>query len=159
MDAKTLESLRREGRHREVLHHGPGLLRQSPGDPELHFQLACAYDYLSLEAEAVPHYEAALVGPLSPSHTREALLGLGSTFRTLGRYEEAHEILSRGLREFPEAMEFRVFLAMALYNLGRPKEAVELLLDLIARTSADPDIQSYKAAISLYAQDIERQWS
>ena len=36
---------------------------------------------------------------------REALVGLGSTYRTLGRHAEAEATLQQGRAEFPEARE------------------------------------------------------
>ena len=57
-----------------------------------------------------------------------------------------------------DAAELQTFLAMTLHNLGRSKEAVELLLAVLARTSADPEVQAYREAILFYARDIERAW-
>ena len=48
---------------------------------------------------------------------------------------------------------------MALHNIGRSKQAVELLLTVLAEASSDAQIQSYREAILFYAQDIERSWS
>jgi hypothetical protein len=47
---------------------------------------------------------------------------------------------------------------MALHNLGQAKQAVELLLTVLAESSSDAQIQSYREAILFYAQDIERSW-
>ena len=105
-----------------------------------------------MEAQAVPFYLAALKGEkLTADHRREALLGLGSTYRTLGRHAEAEQTLLQGLAEFPEARELEVFLAMTLHNFGQGKRAVELLLGIVAATSSDPGIQAYCRAIELYA--------
>jgi hypothetical protein len=48
---------------------------------------------------------------------------------------------------------------MALYNAGRAKEAVEVLLRVVAQATSDADVASYRRAIELYAEDIERKWS
>jgi hypothetical protein len=48
---------------------------------------------------------------------------------------------------------------MALYNNDRPKEACELLLRIISETSSDPEIQGYRTAIDVYADDLDRTWS
>jgi hypothetical protein len=47
---------------------------------------------------------------------------------------------------------------MSLHNLGQSKAAVECLLTVLAQTSNDKNIQAYRRAVLLYAQDIERSW-
>ena len=154
-----VRALRSEGRHEEARALAVQLAAAHPQDAELRFEAACVHDYLGLEAEAVPFYVAALgSGTLSAGHRREAFLGLGSTYRTLGRYAEAEATLLQGRTEFPQARELEVFLAMTLHNRGQGKAAVELLLRIVAATSSDPDIQAYRRAIELYAEDVERVW-
>jgi tetratricopeptide (TPR) repeat protein len=100
----------------------------------------------------------AISAGLSGEQLRGAYLGLGSTYRALGQYEDALAVFEEGLRNFPSAAELVVFRAMALYNLGRNKEAVAGLLTVVAGTSSDPAVQSYRRAISSYAEDLDRQW-
>lgn len=134
------------------------LANATPNDAELRYEAACVHDHLGLEAEAVPHYRAAIAGDLAAEKLRSAYLGLGSTYRALGAYRDARETLLEGLSRFPEANELKVFLAMTLHNLGESRQAVESLLRVIASTTGDPAIQAYRRAIEFYAQDIERAW-
>ncbi|WP_329023628.1 tetratricopeptide repeat protein [Streptomyces sp. NBC_00690] len=129
-----------------------------PDDARIAYQTAWAHDVLGREAEAVPHYERALrvTAPALPSVDRsEAFLGLGSTYRVLGRFHEAGTTLRRGVAEFPEHGALRAFLAMALYNEGRHQESVRLLLELLAATSEDPTVREYRGAIAEYARDLD----
>jgi len=151
-------SLRRAGKHEEACALAVSLAAQSPGDAELQYQTACVHDFLGREAQAVPFYLAALSGKLSGEHLRSAYLGLGSTYRALGQYPEAERTLREGLVRFPDAAELKTFLAMDLHNLGQSKQAVELLLTVLAQSSSDSHIQGYREAILFYAQDIERSW-
>ncbi|WP_327388818.1 tetratricopeptide repeat protein [Streptomyces sp. NBC_01207] len=80
--------------------------------------------------------------------------GLGSTYRVLGRYEEAVRCLRRGLEEFAGDPALRSFLAMALYNVG-PREAVSTLLQILAATSDNPRVQGCRRAIEHYAGDLD----
>lgn len=123
-----------------------------------HAQRAFAHDRAGEERLAVSHYRAALSGHLEPSLRRECLLGLGSTLRTIGEYEQAHATLTQGRQEFPAADEFPVFLAMTCYNLGQHHEAMRLLLTSLADTTGSTDLRAYDRAIRLYAGDLERQW-
>jgi len=136
------------------------LSSDAPDDARVAYQTAWVHDRLGLEAEAVPFYVRALDGSgLTAVERRGVLLGLGSTYRTLGRYAEAVDVLPRGVSEFPDDRAMAVFLAMAQYNAGEAKEAVAGLLTLLAETTADPEIQRYRRAIELYAEDLDRVWS
>lgn len=49
----------------------------------------------------------ALQQNLSEEHNPGAMLGLGSTYRTLGRYAEAKDILGKGMNEYPNNWGFK----------------------------------------------------
>jgi tetratricopeptide (TPR) repeat protein len=158
MNLAAARDLRLKGKHAEAKDLLVALAAESPNDAELQYEAACVHDYLGEEASALGYYRAALGGALSEDHLRGAYLGLGSTYRALGRYTEAEATLRQGLDRFPQANDLKVFLAMTLQNLGRSKAAVECLLTLLAQTSNDKDIQAYRKAIVSYAQDVERRW-
>ncbi|MGW6568526.1 tetratricopeptide repeat protein [Streptomyces sp. NPDC054975] len=159
-------ALREQGRQEEARDRLLELAALRPDDAEVAYQTAWAHDVLGLEAEAVPYYERALKetvrgGPsgtatgLSEEDRRGALLGLGSTFRTLGRYEEAVATLRGAVEEFPDDGALRTFLAMALFNTGDHHESARLLLRLLAATSDDPYVRRYRPAIEHYAEDLD----
>jgi len=157
-NAERIRALRRAGDHEAARSLATELVASATDDCELQYEAACVHDYLGREAEAIPFYLAAISGRLSSEQLRSAYLGLGSTYRILGQYQSAEHTLREGLARFPDAAELKTFLAMALHNLGRSKQAVELLLTVLADTSADEDVRSFREAILLYAQDIERSW-
>ncbi|MEV7196511.1 tetratricopeptide repeat protein [Streptomyces sp. NPDC093510] len=148
--------LREAGRPEEARERLVALAAELPDDAEVAYQTAWVHDTLGLEAEAVPYYERALRGTgLSDDDRRGALLGLGSTYRILGRYEEAVTTLGAGATEFPDDGGLKTFLAMALYNTGRTHDAMETLLTLLVTTSKDPEIAGYRPAIEEYAKDLD----
>jgi tetratricopeptide (TPR) repeat protein len=151
-----IRELRRNNRHEEARGHLVIMAGLAPSDAQILYETASVHDYLDLEAEAVSYYVAAIDAGLSGQHLRDAWLGLGSTYRILGRYEESLRTFEEGLRHFPDAQEFRVFSAMTQYNLGHSHEAVSMLLRVIADTSGDSNIRSYERAIRLYAEDLNR---
>jgi tetratricopeptide (TPR) repeat protein len=126
-----------------------------PDDAEIAYQTAWVHDRLGLEVDAVPFYEHALASGLAPEHRVGAYVGLGSTYRVLGRYEEARSTLQRGLAEFPGNAAMRTFLAMTHYNLGAAHDGLSLALTVLAETSADPDVQRYRPAIEYYAGHLD----
>ncbi|MEU9706122.1 tetratricopeptide repeat protein [Streptomyces sp. NPDC047981] len=151
--------LREQGRPEEARERLVELAARRPDDAEVAYQTAWAHDVLGLEAAAVPHYRRALAASgaagLTDADRRGALLGLGSTFRTLGRYEESVATLRGAVEEFPDDGALRTFLAMALYNTGDHHESARLLLTLLATTSDDPSVQRYRRAIEHYAEDLD----
>ena len=120
---------------------------------------ALAHDRSGREREASPHYRSALAaGGLTVEGEQEALLGLGSSLRTLGEYEPAREVLVAAHDRFPDYRAFEPFLAMTLHNLGRHGEAAELLLRCLAETSSDPSVSRYRRALLLYASRLDETW-
>ncbi|MCX5230975.1 tetratricopeptide repeat protein [Streptomyces sp. NPDC006553] len=154
-------ALRGQGRREEARERLVALASRHPEDAEIAYQTAWAHDVLGLEKEAVPYYERALAGGgatgtgLTPEDRRGALLGLGSTYRVLGRYDDSVTLLTGAVEEFPEDGSLGTFLAMALYNTGRHHESTRLLLRLLAATSEDPSVRQYRPAIEHYAEDLD----
>jgi len=129
-----------------------------PDDAEITFQTAVAHDNLGLSREAIPFYLRALTQGLSDPDLERALMGLGSTYRGLGEYQQAEETLRRGMREFPHNRAIQVFLAMTLYNLRDYKEAMELVLTNLMETTSDEKPQYFRRGISYYALHLDETW-
>ncbi|MFJ4963278.1 tetratricopeptide repeat protein [Streptomyces sp. NPDC088729] len=149
------ERLRTGGRPEEARERLLALTTRFPDDAEVAYRTACVHDVLGLETEAVPYYERSLAGAgLGAEDRRGALLGLGSTYRVLGRYGQSVETLRRGVEEFPDDGALRTFLSMALFNIGEHDESMRLLLELVAATSDDEHVRRYRQAIAHYAKDL-----
>ncbi|WP_409492546.1 tetratricopeptide repeat protein [Amycolatopsis sp. cmx-11-12] len=132
------------------------LSEQNPRDAVIAYQTAWAHDSAGLEAEAAPFYERALSGDgLSTEDRHGVFVGLGSTYRVLGKYGESLKTLRRGLDEFPDDGALRTFLAMALYNVGEAREAAGTLLKVLAATSSDAGVQRYRRAVEYYADHLD----
>jgi len=129
-----------------------------PEDAEITFQTAVVHDNLGLSREAMPFYVQALTQGLSGPDLERALMGLGSTYRGLGEYQQAEETLRRGVREFPHNRAIQVFLAMTLYNLQDYKEAMELVLANLMETTSDEKLQYFKRGISYYELHLDETW-
>jgi tetratricopeptide (TPR) repeat protein len=141
------------------------LLATDPDEADISYQLAIVHDNLGLEREAIPYYLQTLNQGLSGSDTaahlmkrERAFLGLGSTYRGLGEYQQAEATLREGLGEFPESHALQVFLAMTLYNTKQYREAMELALTNLAETTADEALQYYRRGIVYYAQHLDETW-
>jgi tetratricopeptide (TPR) repeat protein len=129
-----------------------------PNHARINYHLAWLHDQRGEERDAIPYYESAIELGLSDEDLRGALLGLGSTYRCVGAYEQAAAVLQRGVEQFPEAQEYLVFLAMTLYNLDQHDEAIRLLLKSLAATSRDAGIERYQKAILFYADRLDEVW-
>lgn len=134
------------------------LVDRNPNDGFVQYQAAWSFDILGEEANAVPYYEQAIKLGLNEEDMQGAIIGLGSTYRTLGRYEESRKLLEDGISKFPLNGAMKVFYAMSLYNLHDYRGAMEMLLKTIADETVDGEIRSYKKAITFYADHLDDVW-
>ena len=125
-----------------------------PSDAEIIFQTAVVHDNLGLERESIPFYTKALDLGLSGPDLERAYLGLGSTYRGLGEYQQAEETLRRGVNEFPHNRALQVFLALALYITKHYEESIELLVTNLIETTSDEKLQYFKRPILYYASHL-----
>lgn len=154
----TAISLREAGKLEEAKTLLIDLVKEEPQNASIWYQLAWVHDAMGLERKAVPFYEKSLELGLVGKEREGALLGLGSTYRTLGMYDESKRIFEAAIKEFPERREFQVFYAMVQYNLKAYDKAMEILLKQLAETSADDGIQSYKRAALFYSDKLDQVW-
>lgn len=157
-ELETAIRLRAEGCLKESNTIFMDLVNQYPDDPVVNYQCAWSYDVLGLEKEAIPYYEKAMELGLPEEDLRGALLGFGSTYRTLGEYEKSRQVFLKGIELFPEDHGIKTFYAMTLYNLGKHSHAMKILLNTLAVTSADETITQYAKAITFYAEDLDKIW-
>ena len=134
------------------------LLDKPEYNAKAHLYIAFTFDNEGKEEEAIMHYETALKGELSSSDRFEGLLGLASTLRSLGRYQDARVYFEKLILDYPNALEYQPFYAMCLYNLGEHKKATSLLLELLINTTSSEAITDYQSAIRLYASDLDKKW-
>ena len=146
--------LREEGQLEQAKQLFLSLLRKDEKNPRLHAYCAWCYDSLGEERQAVPHYERAIRLGLTGDELAESYLGLGSTYRALGRYVEAEQLFAEAIERFPNHGALKVFQAMTHYNVGRHEEATGTLLELLASPKADESIAQYRRAIAFYARNL-----
>jgi tetratricopeptide (TPR) repeat protein len=152
---KKAIQLREEGHYESSKTILLALVTQSPSNAAYHYHCAWTHDAMGLERDAVQFYEKAMQCGLEGEDLAGAYLGLGSTLRGLGHYEQSEKILSEGFEKFPEKKSIETFLAMALYNRAKYKESVSRLLKILIATSADKDITQFGRAILHYAADLD----
>lgn len=134
------------------------LATRYPADAYIQYQCAWSYDVLGLESQAVPHYVAAIKGNLAADDLQNAYIGLGSTYRALGKYEKSAQTLSEAINYFPNNEALKVFHALTLYNLNDHHEAMSQLLNVLTRTTSDETILKYKRALDFYAPRLDEIW-
>lgn len=152
-------NLRENGKHNESNQILLELVEVHAEDPAVNYQCAWSYDLLGEEEKAVPFYKKAIELGLSDKDFEGALLGLGSTYRTLGKYQDSKNILLQGVERFPTNQAMKTFLAMTLYNLKEHEAAMELLLKCLVESSMDQDIQAYNKAIAFYSDKLDETWT
>ncbi|MFO1444091.1 tetratricopeptide repeat protein [Bacillus sp. Bva_UNVM-123] len=157
-EVKKAINLRSEGKLKESNELLLKLVAEHPDDAFIHYQCGWSYDVLGLESKAVSYYEAAISLGLSGKDLEGAILGLGSTYRTLGEYEKSKNVFIKGIKLFPNNRALQVFYSMTLYNLNDHKSAMALLLNCLIETTNDKEILSYKKAIHFYKDQLDQVW-
>jgi hypothetical protein len=116
------------------------------------FELAGANDSTGHPEKAAPLYQQALAAGLSGLRRRQAVIQLASTLRNLGRPEESLDLLTvereAGSDELDDAVI--AFMALALVDGGREKEAVALTVTALAR-----HLTRYNRSLTNYAKDLD----
>ena len=113
------------------------------------FERASAFDSTGLPDRAIPHYRAALATGLTGIRRRRATIQLASSLRNLGLAEESVTLLTGELAAPSDELDdaVRAFLALALTDVGREREAVSLALGALA-----PHLPRYQRSLGNYAR-------
>jgi len=151
-------TLRENGQLEEANQLMVALVQEQPENGYYQFQCAWTYDSLGKEKEAVPHYETAIQLGLGHEDLEGAYLGLGSTYRTLGQYEQSRQILEQAINDFPDAEHLKIFYAMTLYNLKDHSKSMEILLNTLLTTSSHEGVNAYSKAIKFYSDKLDQIW-
>ncbi|KOP29197.1 hypothetical protein ADM98_09880 [Exiguobacterium sp. BMC-KP] len=154
-DFESVHQLRKTGQYETAKEVVRRYVETAPDNPTVLYQMAWCHDSLGEEYAAVPYYERALALGLIGEDRLQAYIGLGSTYRVIGQFQEASDVLHRALLEFPDAHALHAFLAMTEYNLGQADQAVGRLLKTLATTSSDTSIQTFDRALRYYADHLD----
>ncbi|WP_407936254.1 tetratricopeptide repeat protein [Litchfieldia alkalitelluris] len=150
--------LRKSGNHEESNELLIKMVKKYPKNASINYQCAWSFDLIGEESKAVQFYENAIKLGLPSNELEGALLGLGSTYRTLGEYEKSKSTFKKGIELFPNNRAIQTFFAMTLYNLNEHSKAMELLLNCLVDTTTDENILSYKKAIDFYSNKLDQTW-
>lgn len=115
------------------------------------FERAGAQDSTGHSDLAVPLYRQALTLGLSGERRRSAVIQLASSLRNLGEITESVALLSAEQTAGSDHLDDAVsaFLALALVDAGREREAVSVALLALAR-----HLTRYRRSLTHYAQDL-----
>jgi Arc/MetJ family transcription regulator len=113
------------------------------------FERAGARDATDQPELAVPLYRQALRRGLAGSRRRRAVIQLASSLRNLGQADESVALLTTELSASSDDLDdaVRAFLALALTDVGREREAVCLALSALV-----PHLPRYQRAVDEYVQ-------
>ncbi|HEY9103481.1 tetratricopeptide repeat protein [Chitinimonas sp.] len=121
------------------------------GHPIGLFERGSAHDSTGSPELAVPLYRAALAAGVTGLRRRRATIQLASSLRNLGEAEEAVALLSSELLMGSDELDgaVRGFLALALTQLGRERQAVSHSLTALAQY-----LPRYNRSLARYAEDL-----
>jgi tetratricopeptide (TPR) repeat protein len=120
-------------------------------DPTGPFELGGAFDATGHSDRAVPLYDQALRLGLSGIRRRQAVIQMSSSLRDMGRSEESVAHLTAELAAGSDQLDdaIRAFLALALADVGREREAVALSIGTLV-----PHLAFYQRSLTDYARQL-----
>jgi Flp pilus assembly protein TadD len=120
-----------------------------PDDANGRFERACVQDSTGRSDLAVPLYRQALETGLTGERRRRAVIQMASSLRNLGRVDESVVLLTAELESGSDHLDdaVRAFLALALVDVGRGREAVAHALTALA-----PHLPRYQRSVANYAR-------
>ncbi len=115
------------------------------------FERAGAFDSTGQPDLAVPLYQAALDAGVGGERRRQAIIQMASSLRNLGEAREAVALLTAELQGETDAYSgaVRAFLALALVDAGREREAVAVALTALAEY-----LPRYNRSLARYAKQL-----
>ncbi len=120
-----------------------------PDSPVGVVERAGALDSTGHSDLAVPLYQQALDLGLTGERRRQAVIQMASSLRNLGRADESVALLTDELNAGSDELDsaVRAFLALALVDVGREREAVS-----VAITALVPHLPRYQRSLANYAR-------
>ena len=102
----------------------------------------------------MPLYREALERGLTAERRRRAVIQLASSLRNIGEADESVALLTAELAREPDELDdaVRAFLALALADVGREREALSHALTALA-----PHLARYQRSLASYAQELDDQ--
>jgi len=121
------------------------------GDPRGLFERGSAYDSTGHPDRAVHLYQAAIDAGLDSGRRRRAVIQMASSRRNLGDPQAALDLLRAEAARTSDELDGAVatFLALALVDLGREREAVAVALTALAKY-----LPRYNRSVARYAQQL-----
>lgn len=115
------------------------------------FERGSAQDSFGHPDVAVPLYQAALDAGLTGLRRRRAIIQMASSLRNLGDPAQAAKLLTAELTAPGDELDgaVRAFLALALVDIGREREAVAVSL-----TALSHYLSRYNRSLARYAQNL-----
>ena len=123
----------------------------APGDAIGLFERGAARDSTGHPELAVPLYQAALEAGLAGLRRRRATIQMASSLRNLGNAGRAADLLTAEIGAASDELDgaVRAFLALALVDLGREREAVAVSLAALAHY-----LPRYNRSLARYALQL-----
>jgi tetratricopeptide (TPR) repeat protein len=108
---------------------------------------ALALDAASNERAAIPLYRRAISQGLNPKDLHTALIGLGSSLRTVGEVPASIRTLQKARNLFPNDPAITLFLALSHRDAGQTDLALRQLADMLLKESRNNSLTPYREVL------------
>jgi len=128
------------------------LAAEQPADSAVAvYERASAFDSTGHSDLAIPLYRRALELGLPHGRRRQAVIQMASSLRNMGRASESVALLMTERKADSDSLDDAVdgFLALALVDVGREREAVSLALTALSR-----HMTRYRRSLANYAAQL-----
>ena len=109
---------------------------------------ALSLDAAGREKQAIPLYRLAIARGLANDDLHTALIGLGSSLRTVGKTPAAITTLRKARRLFPQDLIAIMFLALAHYDAGQRDLVIRQLANALLNESTQPRLTRYRRVLA-----------
>lgn len=154
MDLNEIVKLREAGSLEDALLRMKEIYINNSENPDYNYQLAVCNDVLGKEQEAIPLYEKAIELGIK-NEIENVYVGLGSSYRAVGKYEKALEIFNKAEKLFPDNTVIKVFKSITLCNCGNSDLAVSNLIKILLENTNNCDIKKYEKALLYYSDHLD----
>lgn len=127
---------------------------QTPEDPRLVYELACALDVAGSQSEATGRYREALSLRLREPHRFRAQVALASALRSQGSTEDAGSVLADVAAQRVDSAAVVALQALLDVDGGAPQQGVARLIDYVMTYATGADDAGYREELLELAEGL-----
>ncbi|WP_353947956.1 tetratricopeptide repeat protein [Sporolactobacillus sp. Y61] len=144
----------KEGQEEACLRLLRDLSKHQSDNGRLCLKYALALDHFSREEEAIPAYKKAMDSGLDPDDERVAMICLASSYRNVGKVDQAMAMITGAMEKYPGHIPVECFCSLILLDAGLEKMAVQQLVQVLLRELKPEAFEGFKEALKVKVNEL-----